>query len=53
MKIYNFTQHQATPEQQAAGVVDLPEEKQAYLHDLLAGFILLKICYKFLDMGIA
>jgi len=35
MKIYNFTQHAATSEQQAAGVVDLPEEKQAYLHDLL------------------
>ena len=34
--ILNLTQHQATPEQTAAGVVDLPSGLQDYLRELLA-----------------
>lgn len=35
MKIWNLTQHAATPEQVAAGVVDLPNEARKKLIDLL------------------
>ena len=34
-KIVNLTQHRATPEQVAQGVVDLPEEDMKVIHDLL------------------
>lgn len=33
--ILNLTQHKATPEQAIAGVVDLPDDQQATLHELL------------------
>jgi hypothetical protein len=33
--IINFTQHPSTPEQRAAGVVDLPAEERARLQELL------------------
>lgn len=35
MKIYNLTQHVATPDQVAAGVEDLPEDDRTKLRDLL------------------
>ena len=34
-RIYNLTQHQATPEQIEAGVVDLPESNRSILKQLL------------------
>ena len=33
--VINLTQHKATPDQQAAGVVDLPEDQRKVLTDLL------------------
>lgn len=35
MEILNLTQHEATPEQRAAGVIDLPADRQEVLQDLL------------------